>query len=256
MVNNEKGLRMKWVAMICCLVFGACAAQQKGVELPLLLSPESPALHEKSPEVYRVKMETTKGDVVIEVHRDWSPHGADRFYNLVRAGYYDHCKFFRVMPRWAQFGVNGDPAISKMWRERTIPDDPRVVSNSRGTVAFAFAVPNGRTTQLFINRTENAATHDGEFVPFGKVVEGMAAVDALNGEYGERSGGGIRAGKQQKMFDEGNAWLEREFPRLDEIKRAVVVGGAPAGARDGAKTRSHDTAGKTRPPRASMPAKG
>jgi peptidyl-prolyl cis-trans isomerase A (cyclophilin A) len=161
---------------------------------------------------------------VIEAHRDWSPHGADRFYNLVRAGYYDDSRFYRVIKgRWAQFGINGDTNVAAAWRNQTIPDDPRKVSNTRGTIAFAFAVPNGRTTQVFINLKDNSATHDSEpFVPFGKVVGGMNVADALNSEYGESSGGGIRGGKQGPIFSMGNAYLEQNFPRLDYIKRAVV----------------------------------
>ncbi len=178
-----------------------------------------------APDLFRVRLETTKGNIVLELHRDWAPHGVDRFYNLVRAGYYDNNRFFRVIKdRWAQFGINGDPQVSRLWRERPIADDPRKESNVRGTIAFAFAVPNGRTTQLFINTRDNSATHDKEpFVPIGKVIEGMDVVDALNSEYGETSGGGIRAGKQGPMFEEGNAWLDRNYPRLDSIRGATVV---------------------------------
>ena len=163
--------------------------------------------------------------MVIEVHRDWSPHGADRFYNLVRAGYYDQVRFHRVRKdTWAQFGVNGDPKISKIWRTRTIPDDPRRESNQRGTIAYAFAVPNGRTTQVFINLRDNSATHDREpFVPFGRIIAGMEIADALNAEYGEAAGGGIRAGKQAPLFESGNTWLQQNFPRLDYIIRATIV---------------------------------
>ncbi len=183
------------------------------------------AIAQPAPDVFRVRLETTKGDIVLELHRDWSPHGVDRFYALVRDHYYDDSRIFRVIKgRWTQFGVNGDPKVSKLWRERTIPDDPRKESNVRGTIAFAFAVPNGRTTQVFINTRDNSPTHDKEpFVPFGQVIAGMDVVDALNSEYGETSGGGIRAGKQGAMFDEGNAWLDKNFPRLDSIRRATVV---------------------------------
>ena len=183
------------------------------------------AAAQPAPEVFRVRLETTKGDIVLEMHRDWAPHGVDRVYELVRAHYYDDNRFFRVIKdRWVQFGINGDPAVSKRWRELKIPDDPRKESNVRGTIAFAFAVPNGRTTQLFINTRDNSATHDKEpFVPLGRVIAGMEVVDALNSEYGEASGGGIRAGKQGPMFEEGNAWLDRNYPRLDAIRRATVV---------------------------------
>lgn len=193
--------------------------------LLLLLVLCSAAVAQPVPQVFRVRLETTKGDIILELHRDWSPRGVDRFYNLVRAGYYDGNRFFRVIKdRWAQFGINGDPQTSRLWREQPIPDDPRKESNVRGTIAFAFAVPNGRTTQLFINTRDNSPTHDKEpFVPIGKVIEGMDVVDALNSEYGETSGGGIRAGKQGPMFEEGNAWLDKNYPRLDSIRRATVV---------------------------------
>jgi len=178
-----------------------------------------------APSQFRVRLDTTKGAIVVEVRRDWSPHGADRFHALVRAGYYDGNRFFRVVSgQWAQFGINGDPAIATAWRTRTIPDDPPKQSNVRGTVTFAFAVPNGRATQVYIALTDLSATQDAQgFVPFGRVVEGMNVADALNSEYGEAAGSGLRAGKQQRLFDEGNAYLDREFPRLDRIVRAQVI---------------------------------
>jgi len=178
-----------------------------------------------APSVFQVRLETTKGAIVIEVHRDWAPNGAGRFYQLVTSRYYDGNRFFRVVAgRWAQFGINGDPMVAKAWRDRTIPDDPRRQSNVRGTVAFAFAVPNGRTTQVYIALTDLSATQDEQgFVPFGRVVSGMEVADALNSEYGESSGSGIRAGRQQPLFDGGNAYLDRAFPRLDRIVKAVVL---------------------------------
>ena len=174
---------------------------------------------------YRVRLETSKGPIVIEVHRDWAPHGADRFRELVTSRYYDDTRFFRVVAgRWAQFGINGDPAVATAWRTKTIPDDPRRQSNVRGTVAFAFAVPNGRTTQVYIALSDLSATQDEQgFAPFGRVVEGMEAADRLNAEYGENSGSGIRAGRQQPLFDGGNAYIDREYPRLDRIIRARIL---------------------------------
>jgi cyclophilin family peptidyl-prolyl cis-trans isomerase len=190
-----------------------------------LLHPESPEMSEEAPASFLVRLETTKGRIEIEVHRDWAPKGADRFYNLVRHGYYDGVRFHRVVAgRWAQFGINGDPRISTTWRERNLEDDPFVQSNRRGTIAYAFAVRNGRTTQVFFNLRDNSETHDSEpFVPFGRVVTGMDVVDSLNSEYGEASGGGIRAGKQAPLFERGNAYLDENFPRLDHILRATVV---------------------------------
>jgi cyclophilin family peptidyl-prolyl cis-trans isomerase len=174
--------------------------------------------------VSHVRLETTKGDVVIEVTPAWAPLGAARFLELVRARYFDDSRLFRIIKdRWAQFGIAGDPAVAQAWRMRTIPDDPFVQSNVRGTIAFAFAVSNGRTTQVFINTRDNSATHDKEpFVPFGRVVQGLDVVDAWYSAYAETSGGGIRAGHQDAAFAGGNAFFDREFPELDRITHATA----------------------------------
>ena len=177
-----------------------------------------------APADFRVRLDTSKGPIVIQVHRAWAPNGADRFYELVTTGYFDDSRFFRVVRgQWAQFGINGDPKMAARWRERTIPDDPRGQSVTRGRVAFAFAVPNGRTSKIYFSLRDNSYQDDQGFVPFGEIVEGMDVADALNSEYGENSGGGIRAGKQQAMFQGGNAYLDRAFPRLDRIIRAQVI---------------------------------
>jgi peptidyl-prolyl cis-trans isomerase A (cyclophilin A) len=190
----------------------------------LLLQPDNPEMNRRAPEVAHVRLETTRGIIRLEMRRAWAPHGVDRFYNLVRHGYYDNAAVFRMLAgKWAQFGINGDPKIAQLWRTRTIPDDPRVESNVRGTVAFAFKDPNGRTTQVFINLRDNSANHDKEpFVPIAKVIEGMDVADALYSEYGETSGGGIRAGKQDSVFASGNDYLKRNFPRLDYIVKASI----------------------------------
>jgi peptidyl-prolyl cis-trans isomerase A (cyclophilin A) len=227
--------RMAMIAMLLSILgfTGAltitAADHSRDEKRDLLLNPDAPAWKEGAPDLFRVRMETSKGDIVIEVHREWAPNGADRFYNLARNGYYDDSRFFRVIAgKWAQFGINGDPTISTVWRNRTIPDDPRAVSNTEGTVAYAFAVANGRATQMFINLRDNSATHDAiGFAPFGRVVEGMDHALALNSEYGETSGSGIRAGHQDRLFAEGNAYLDKNFPRLDRITKMVVVSEKP-----------------------------
>lgn len=213
--------------------FAAVALSWPASQLPpdrraLLLKPDDPAFARPAPSTAAVTLETSKGTVVIEVTRAWSPRGADRFVALVLQRYYDDNRFFRINPgRWTQFGVNGDPAIAQAWRTRTFPDDPFVQTNVRGTVAFAFAVPNGRTTQIFFNTGDNSATHDKEpFTPFGRVTTGMDVVDAFNAEYREGPGG-IRAGKQDPFFEGGNAWLLKEFPRLDYIKTARIIISSP-----------------------------
>jgi peptidyl-prolyl cis-trans isomerase A (cyclophilin A) len=176
--------------------------------------------------VFRVHVETSAGDFVVEVHRDWAPIGAARFEELVRKKYFDDSRFFRVVEgRWAQFGIAGKAAVAKKWRAKTIPDDVLRESNTRGMVAFANTGPNTRSTEVFINLGDNSQRNDKEagFAPFGKVVEGMEVVEKLYSGYGEKSGGGMRAGKQDRMFEEGNAWLDREFPRVDKLIRARVV---------------------------------
>ncbi|HEX4959532.1 MAG TPA: peptidylprolyl isomerase [Thermoanaerobaculia bacterium] len=211
------------LALGLAILLSACASGAASRDEPLLY-PEARGFHRRAPDLFKVRLETSKGAIVLEVHRDWAPQGADRFYDLVRQGYYDEARFFRVIAgRWAQFGIHGEPRIASLWRGRTIPDDPRRESNRRGTVAFAFAVPNGRTTQVFLNLRDNSGTLDAQgFAPFGRVTEGMDVADRLNAEYGETAGGGIRGGKQDPLFNGGNAYLAREFPRLDFIRRARI----------------------------------
>jgi peptidyl-prolyl cis-trans isomerase A (cyclophilin A) len=191
----------------------------------LLLKPDSPEMNRRAPEKFDVQMQTTKGLILIEVHRAWAPHGVDRFYNLVDRGYYNDSAIFRISAgKWAQFGINGEPEIAQVWRTRTIPDDPRVESNVRGTVFFAFKDKNGRTTQVVINLRDNSATFDKEpFVPIGTVTKGMEFADTLYSDYGEQSGGGIRAGKQDPLFKEGNQYLKANYPKLDYLVTASVV---------------------------------
>lgn len=209
------------LVMLGALVAAVWVAQPD--QRALLLNPDAPEFRSAAPPLSIVRFETTRGAFELEVTRTWAPRGADRFVALARHGYYNGNRFFRIRrPVWVQFGINGDPTVAQAWRERTIPDDPFVQSNARGTVAFAFAVANGRATQVFINTANNAATHDKEpFTPFGRVIVGMEVIDALNSEHGEGPGG-IRAGKQDAFFKGGNAWLDAQFPRLDYVKSTIV----------------------------------
>jgi len=176
-------------------------------------------------DVFRVRIESTAGDFVIEAHREWAPLGAARFHDLVESKYFDDSRFFRVVEgRWAQFGIAGDPKTALEWRNRTFPDDPLRQSNTPGYVAFAMTGPDARTTQIYINLGDNSGRQDPQgFAPFGKVTEGMEAVKKLYSGYGENSGGGMRAGKQDKLFEEGNPYLDREFPKLDKLIRARIL---------------------------------
>ncbi|MCD4750509.1 MAG: peptidylprolyl isomerase [Thermoanaerobaculales bacterium] len=175
----------------------------------------------KAPDQFQVKIVTSAGDFVIEVHRDWSPMGADRFFNLVKVGFYDGAAFYRVLrepkPFMAQVGFNGNPKIDAAWRKATIGDDPMVQSNRRGFVSFAKSnAPNSRTTQFFVNYADNSYLDGYGFSPFGKVVKGMEAVDALYSGYGEGAPQG-KGPSQARIASEGNAYLEADFPKLDSI---------------------------------------
>ena len=182
------------------------------------------ALRETAPAAYKARFETSKGAFVIDVTRAWAPNGADRFYNLVKNGFYDGVRFFRVLDGFmAQFGVNGDPKISAAWRGATLQDDPVRQSNRRGFVTYAKAGPNTRTTQVFINYADRNSVLDKDgFAPFGRVTSGMEVVDALYNGYGEGAprGSGPDQGRVQM---EGNAYLVKNFPRLDFVKKATIT---------------------------------
>jgi peptidyl-prolyl cis-trans isomerase A (cyclophilin A) len=183
-------------------------------------------LTEKAPETFKAQFDTTKGKFTIEVTRSLSPRGADRFYNLVKSGYFQDIAFFRVIPGFmAQFGIHGNPAVAAKWREARIPDDPVVGSNTRGTICFAMAGPNTRTTQFFINFVDNKNLDGMGFSPFGQVVEGLEVVDKINGEYGEGAPRG-RGPDQGRVQMEGNAYLKKDFPNLDYIKSATLLSAA------------------------------
>jgi len=192
-----------------------------------LHNPKDDFWNTAAPAVYRIRVEITQGDFVMEVHRDWAPIGADRFYNLVRAGFYDDSRFFRVIAgRFAQFGIAGDPQIAAVWRNQSIPDDPVLYKNVRGTFAFAMTDPDSRTTQIYVNTVDQSGEpyfQDRQgFAPLGSVVRGMDVADKLYSGYGETAGGGMRGGKQGRIFEEGNVHLDRDFPKLDKLIRATL----------------------------------
>lgn len=173
----------------------------------------------KAPDTFKAKFETTAGDFVIEVHREWSPNGADRFYELVKNGLYDDNKFFRVVPGFmVQFGINGDPKVAAKWKNATIKDDGVIRSNKKGFVTFAKSgLPNSRTSQVFINYKDNTFLDSQGFSPFGQVVEGMDVVDRINSQYGEKP-------DQGRIQAQGNEYLNASFPKLDGVKKATIVG--------------------------------
>jgi len=186
------------------------------------------SLNLKAADVYWAKFTTTKGDFVIKVTRSWAPNGADRFYNLVKNGFYNGDSFFRVLPGFVvQFGISPDPSLSKVWHDANIPDDPVHQSNVAGTVTFATAGPDTRTTQVFINLADNKSLDAQGFSPFGSVTEGMSVVKSLYSGYGE--GAPMGNGPDQQLIQtEGEAYLAKNFPKLDGIKSAVVLQSAPS----------------------------
>lgn len=180
------------------------------------------SLNARAPDNYKAKFETSKGTFVIQVTRDWAPNGADRFYNLVKAGFYNDARFFRVIDGFmVQFGISGNPDVSAAWSNATIPDDPVRESNARGTVTFATAGPNTRTTQVFINFNNNSGLNGQGFAPFGKVISGMDVVDSLYKGYGEGAPRG-NGPNQGLIKTQGNAYLVTQFPKLDYIKKATI----------------------------------
>ena len=180
------------------------------------------ALTEQAPATYKVRFDTSKGAFVVQVTRAWAPQGADRFYNLVKNGFYDNVRFFRVIPGFmVQFGINGDPALSAKWREARISDDRVTQSNKRGFITYAMAGPNTRTSQVFINFGDNSSLDSQNFAPFGQVIQGMDVVDKINAEYGEGAPRG-RGPDQGRVQTEGNAYLSKDFPRMDFVRKATI----------------------------------
>ena len=185
------------------------------VARPSLLHPET--LKAKAPAVFKAKFTTTAGNFVVEVHRAWAPLGADRFYNLVRRGYFTNASFFRVVPGFVvQFGLSADPAVNQVWKDAKIEDDPVVQSNKRGYLVFATAGPGTRTTQLFINFGDNSRLDAMGFAPFGEVIEGMDVVDKIYPGYGESP-------DQGQITDQGDAYIKANFPKIDKIALARIV---------------------------------
>ena len=230
-------LRTASLGLVALLALGllGCAGQGNGSRDadPAVPTAEgrTPAAAVDAIDPYQVKLTTSKGDVVIQVHPEWAPHGAARFRELVELGFYDDCRFFRVIDGFmAQIGMNGDPAVNSRWQENRIPDDPVKQSNTRGTVTFATSGPDSRTTQFFINFVDNGLSLDRQgFSPFGEVIEGMDVIDSLYNRYGEGAPNGF--GPSQGMIAQrGNEYLNSQFPLLDYIQTATIVGAEPAGA--------------------------
>ncbi|MGB3563850.1 MAG: peptidylprolyl isomerase [Thermoanaerobaculia bacterium] len=212
------------MALALGLAFFGSAETGETADSAALLDPNQEHWSRPAPELFRVRIETSKGDFVVEVHRDWAPIGADRFFQLATAGFYDESRFFRVRADYiTQFGLPGDAAVARLWVDRRISDDPVLQTNVRGSVAYAMTGPDTRTTQVYINLIDNTHLDAEGFAPFGRVVEGMEVVDRLYSGYGESAGGGMRGGKQGKIIAGGNTHLDTEYPLLDRLNRATVL---------------------------------
>jgi homoserine O-acetyltransferase len=208
----------------------ACTNQSSDTaRADLLLDPSHPEWTRASPPVWRARFETSKGDFIVEAVREHAPIGVDRFYNLVRLGYYDDTRFHRVSEGYiVQFGLHGDPLVNAAWLHRQIPDDPAHGSNVRATLAFAMSPePNTRNTQIYINLGDNTRNDAEPFALFGRVVEGMDVLDRIHSGYGEESGSGVRQGRQGPIVEGGNAYLDQNFPLLDRLIRATLVQDPP-----------------------------
>ncbi len=206
-------MRFPIAAAALCLAATSVLAAGKPIPAP-------DAAKEKAPAVFKARFETTQGNFVVEVHRDWAPNGADRFYNLVKIGYFDGVKFFRVVPNFVvQFGIHGDPAVSRQWMNAKIDDDPVKESNKRGYLTFAqSSAPNSRSVQLFINLGDNTRLDAMRFAPIGKIVSGMEVVDKFYSGYDHNT----LTSSQGQIAAEGNAFLDAKYPKLDGIKKAVI----------------------------------
>ncbi len=212
-------------ALVLLGLAAACAGRSRpgSISAPLL-DPGHADWRQPAPAVSHLRFETTKGVFVLELVRAWGPVGADRVYNLARLGYYNDTRLHRVRADIAHFGIHGDPAVNVVWSRAELPDDPRRSTNRRGTFALAFpARPNSRTTQVYINKTDNARSDADAFTILGTVVQGMEVVDALYAGYGEESGGGMRQGKQGPLLEGGNEYMDRMYPWLDRILKVTVT---------------------------------
>ena len=211
--------RYGWAVAPVLLALAGCGSSRE----PAKKEAEAPKKAEKAPDVYKVNLDTSKGAVVIEVRREWAPIGTDHFYNLVKTGFYDNARFFRVVRNFVvQFGIAANPDTHRLWENASLPDDPVAQPNARGTVTYATRGPNTRTTQIFINLKDNRQALDSRgFAPFGKVVEGMDVVDSFYNSYGDMPPQGQGPDPKQIQL-RGNEYLESRFPRLDYIKKATI----------------------------------
>ncbi len=224
---SHRTLRKLFSVLLLAGVYSACGGSSDDAEPTITRNPllQPQRFQETAPAAYQVRLETSVGDVVIQVHRAWAPLGADRFYNLAKGGYYDDSRIYRVLPDFmAQFGLHADPYVTQAWKSEYLVDDPLVASNTRGRVAFAKGGLHTRTTEIFISHKDNSQLDERGFTPIGEVIEGMDVVDAFYSEYGDGPPRG--EGPYQAMAAaRGNEYLDAEFPELTRILRAHLIPG-------------------------------
>jgi peptidyl-prolyl cis-trans isomerase A (cyclophilin A) len=222
----SRGVHSAAVLALALTALAGCEREDTSHAVPpdsVLLNPQDDAFIASAPDTFHARFETSRGGFTVEVVSEWAPNGADRFYNLVRNGYYDGARFYRAVPNFmVQFGLHGDPAVTAAWQGERIMDDPVRETNERGMVSFASAGPDTRTTQIFINLVDNARLDEMGFAPIGRVIDGMDVVDELYTGYGEGAPSGTGP-SQIRIREEGNAYLDREFPDLDHVERATIT---------------------------------
>jgi peptidyl-prolyl cis-trans isomerase A (cyclophilin A) len=226
MLPTRPALALATLLLTAACGGGQCGGRPPANDLPrdhVLLRPDAPELRQIPPDSFDARFVTTQGDVIVRVYRDWAPMGAYRFYNLARNGFYDGSYFFRVLPGFAaQFGVNGRPQVDRLWHSMPMPDDPRRASNRTGTLTYARAGADSRTTQLFFNYADNVGLDEQGFAPLGRVIAGMGELYRLHGGYGETQPQG-RGPDFGCMLNHGNAYLARRYPSLDRIERVEIA---------------------------------
>ncbi len=217
-------MRLAWLTACLAAVFSLTIPGEAANRGGALENPDHPLWNQQAPARFEVRIETSKGTFRVEARREWAPLGVDRFYNMVRAGFFDDTRFFRVVEGFiAQFGIPGEPSVSAAWNGRTLIDDPVRQSNKKGWMAFAMTGPHTRSTQIYINLADNVRLDAQGFAPFARVIAGMEVVERLHSGYGEDAGGGMRRGRQDKMLQEGNVHLDRDFPLLDRLFSARIA---------------------------------
>jgi peptidyl-prolyl cis-trans isomerase A (cyclophilin A) len=213
--------KTQWLAVIAVAVAVTLAGCSSSDTPKQAEAPKAPPKSEKAPDVFNAVLDTSRGKVVIEFHRDWAPIGVDHVFALLQTGFYDGIRFFRVTRAYVQFGINGTPDTNALWSSATLPDDPVKKSNVKGMVSFAHRGANTRTTQLFFNMKDNKDLDKSGFAPLGKVVEGMDVVEHFYSAYGEMAPRG-QGPDPSRIETQGNVYLDAKFPRLDFIKKATI----------------------------------